>query len=123
MVASVARVYQGLTPDERARCGIFASNYGEAGALDFYGRKYGLPRALSGHNNYFLWGPGPRPIDIVITIGEERADVEKSFRSVVEADRTRNEWCMPYEDDRPILIGRDPRAPLAEIWPQTKKYI
>ena len=123
MVAKVARAYQTLTPEERARCGIFASNYGEAGALDFYGGKYGLPHALSGHNNYFLWGPGTRPIDIVITVGEHRDDVEKSFRNVVEVDRTHNEWCMPYEDDIPILIGRDPRAPLVDIWPQTKKYI
>jgi hypothetical protein len=123
MVAKVARAYQSLTLEERARCAIFASNYGEAGAIDFYGPRYGLPHAISGHNSYFLWGPGPRPIDVVITVGESREDVEKSFRSVVEADRTRNEWCMPYEDDLPILIGRDPRAPLAELWPHTKKYI
>jgi len=123
MVAKVARVYESLTPGERARCGIFASNYGEAGAIDFYGRKYGLPRAMSGHNNYFLWGPGTRPVDIVITVGEAREDVEKSFRRVVEVDRTRNAWCMPYEDDRPILIGRDPKARLEDLWPRTRKYI
>ncbi len=123
MVARVARAYQRLTPEERARCAIFASNYGEAGAIDFYGHTYGLPHAISGHNNYFLWGPGTRPIDIVITVGEDRDDVEKSFRDVTEVDRTRNEWCMPYEDDLPILVGRDPRAPLSELWPQTKKYI
>jgi hypothetical protein len=123
MVAKVARAYQGLTPEERARCGIFASNYGEAGAIDFYGPRYGLPRAMSGHNNYFLWGPGTRPNDIVITVGETPEGVGESFRDVVEVDRTRNEWCMPYEDDLPILIGRSPRAPLAELWPHTKKYI
>jgi hypothetical protein len=123
MVAKIARAYQRLTPEERARCGIFASNYGEAGAIDFYGRKYGLPRALSGHNNYFLWGPGTRPVDIVITIGETREDVEKTFRHVVEVDRTRNEWCMPYEDDLPILLGRDPKARLQDIWPRCKQYI
>ncbi len=123
MVAKVARAYQSLTPGERARCAIFASNYGEAGAIDFYGPRYGLPSAISGHNSYFLWGPGTRPIDIVITVGETQEDVGKSFRSVVEVDRTRNEWCMPYEDDLPILIGRIPRAPLAELWPHTKKYI
>ena len=123
MVARVAHAYQSLTLEERARCGIFASNYGEAGAIDFYGPRYGLPHAMSGHNNYFLWGPDPRPIDIIITVGERREDVEKTFRNVVEVDRTHNEWCMPYENDRPILIGRVLRAPLAEIWPHTKHYI
>ena len=123
MVAKVAAVYARLTPEERARCGIFASNYGEAGAIDFYGPRYGLPKAMSGHNSYFLWGPGSRAVDILITVGEKREDVEKSFRRVVEMDRTHNEWCMPYEDDVPILLAREPRAPLAEIWPRTKKYI
>jgi hypothetical protein len=123
MVAKIARAYQSLTPAERARCGIFANNYGEAGAIDFYGGKYGLPRAVSGHNNYFLWGPGSRPVDIVITIGETREDVEQTFRSVVEVDRTRNEWCMPYEDDRPIFIGRGPKSRLLDVWPRCKMYI
>ncbi len=49
--------------------------------------------------------------------------MEQSFRRVTEAGRTRNQWSMPYEDDVPILIGRDPRRPLAELWPNTKKYI
>jgi len=123
MVAKVARAYQRLSPAERARCAIYASNYGEAGAIDFYGRKYGLPHALSGHNNYYLWGPGPGPVDIVITIGEAREDVEKTFRDVVEVDRTRNAWCMPYEDDVPIFVGRVPKAQIADIWPRCKQYI
>jgi len=123
MVAKVAQVYASLTPEERARCGIFASNYGEAGAIDHYGPRYGLPRAVSGHNSYFLWGPGTRGVDILITVGEDREDVEKSFQHVVEMDRTHDEWCMPYEDDRPIFLAREPRFPLAEIWPHTKKYI
>jgi len=78
---------------------------------------------MSGHNNYYLWGPDTRPVDIVITIGETREDVEKTFRDVVEVDRTRNAWCMPYEDDVPILVGRVPRAQIADIWPRCKQYI
>src|ERR1044071_1559708 len=57
MVQSVARVYTSLPPDEQKRAAIFCQNYGEAGAIDFFGPKYGLPPALSGHQNYFLWGP------------------------------------------------------------------
>src|SRR5205823_13040147 len=46
-----------LAPEEKSDCGIFAQDYGQAGAIDFFGRRYGLPPALSGHQTYFLWGP------------------------------------------------------------------
>ncbi|UCE62024.1 MAG: hypothetical protein JSU63_09925, partial [Phycisphaerales bacterium] len=57
-VETVARVYAGLTLDDQAKCSIWAGNYAEAGAIDFLGRRYGLPGAISGHNSYHMWGPG-----------------------------------------------------------------
>src|SRR5205085_6289410 len=56
MAAIVARVYNSLPPDVRAKTAIFGQNYGQAGAIDFFGPKYGLPKAISGHQSYFLWG-------------------------------------------------------------------
>ena len=58
MVQSVARVYTSLPPDEQKRAAIFCQNYGEAGAIDFFGPKYGLPPALSGHRKLLLLGAG-----------------------------------------------------------------
>ena len=123
MVAKVARAWNGLTPAERAHCAIYANNYGEAGAIDYYGPRYGLPHAISGHNNYYLWGPSPPGATMVITIGETKEDVEKTFRSATVVDSTHNEWCMPYENDRPIIVGRDRINSLEEIWPRCKLYI
>ena len=58
MVATVAGVYHSLTPEDQRRTGIFALNYGEAGAIDFLGPRHGLPiKAISPHNSYYLWGP------------------------------------------------------------------
>ena len=57
MAAAVARIYHGLPADIRPRTAIFGQNYGQAGAIDLFGPKYGLPPAISGHQNYFLWGP------------------------------------------------------------------
>ncbi|HKU78055.1 MAG TPA: glycosyltransferase family 39 protein, partial [Pyrinomonadaceae bacterium] len=54
MVAAVARVYHSLTPEEQQRTAIFGNNYGQAAAIDFFGPQYGLPKAISGHQNYFL---------------------------------------------------------------------
>ncbi|HKV57954.1 MAG TPA: glycosyltransferase family 39 protein, partial [Ktedonobacteraceae bacterium] len=69
MTATVARVYHSLSPDEQAQACIFTENYGEAGAIDFYGSQYHLPQAISGHNTYYLWGPGNCTGAVVISIG------------------------------------------------------
>jgi 4-amino-4-deoxy-L-arabinose transferase-like glycosyltransferase len=52
MVASVARHYHALPGEKRAQAVVVGSNYGEAGALDFYGPRYGLPRAVSTAGTY-----------------------------------------------------------------------
>src|SRR6185369_7657649 len=57
LTAKTAEAWSRLTPQEKNDCGIFAQNYGQAGAIDFFGPRYGLPNALSGHQTYFLWGP------------------------------------------------------------------
>jgi hypothetical protein len=57
LAATVANVYQSLPPEERAEAVIVAQNYGEAGAIEFFGRSARLP-VISGHNQYFLWAAG-----------------------------------------------------------------
>jgi hypothetical protein len=44
-VALIAREYAALPVSLRPHTTILAGNYGEAGALDRYGREFGLPRA------------------------------------------------------------------------------
>jgi 4-amino-4-deoxy-L-arabinose transferase-like glycosyltransferase len=122
-VATVAKVYHSLSPEEKARTIIFCGNYGEAGAIDFFGKKYGLPKATSGHNNYWFWGPGNWDADIVITVGASREDVEKSFREVELAATHVNQYAMPYESDLPVLVCRKPKMSLQQAWPRTKHYI
>jgi len=105
MVAKVAQVYHSLPPDEQARTAIFCHNYGDAGAIDFFGPQYGLPKAISGHQNYFLWGPRNYTGEIVILIGEREADVRKEFESVTVAATQNNPYAFWYET-QPILLCR-----------------
>jgi len=121
MVAEVARVYRSLTPEEQARAGIYTQNYGEAGAVDLLGRKHGLPKASSGHNNYFLWGP-QGPDGVLIILGGDPEDHRQVFRDVRQAGEIRCGLCMPYENNRPVWIARGLKAPLEEIWPGTRHY-
>src|SRR5213080_3887044 len=90
MVQSVARVYTSLPPDERKRAGIFCQNYGEAGAIDFFGPKYGLPPALSGHQNYFYWGPRDYTGEIMIVLDDDATDEREQFGSVEDRGLVEN---------------------------------
>jgi hypothetical protein len=122
LAATVAAVHRTLPPEERARACIFGQNYGEAGAIDFFGPRLGLPKAISGHNSYFLWGPRNCTGDIVIVIGDDRESLAEVFEDVEQAATFRCANCMPYESNLPIWIVRRMRFPMAEIWPQTKHY-
>ena len=123
MVATVARVYQTLPPEERAHAAIIVGNYGEAGAIDFFGRRYGLPHAISGHNNYWLWGPGNTTGEVVIVVGASREQLEPHFEDVTQAATVESEYAMAFETNLPVYVCRRLKRPLAEVWPALKRYI
>ncbi len=122
LAQSVAGAFASLEPAERARACIFGQNYGQAGAIDFYGPALGLPQALAAHNSYFLWGPRGCTGEVVVVIGDERADLEAVFESVELATTYTCQDCMPYENDKPIWICRRLRQPLAELWPRLRHF-
>ena len=121
MVAEVARVYDALPPAERAKAAIFAGNYGEAGASDFFGPRYGLPKAISAHQTYFLWGPRDYTGEVMILLQVNRREIEDRFQSVEEAGRVGHPYAMG-EEHYPILVGRGLKQPLREVWPRLKHW-
>jgi hypothetical protein len=122
MTETVARVYKSLPAEERPRCAIFAGNFGEAGAIDFFGARYGLPKSIGKHQNYFLWGPREYTGECVITVGERLEGVQKSFDRVELAATFSHPYVLPHENNLPIFVCRRPKAPLKEIWPRVKCY-
>jgi hypothetical protein len=121
-VEAVANVFRGLSPDEQARCAILANNYGRAAAIDYFGRKYGLPRAIGTHNNYWLWGPRDYTGEIMIIIGWNTDDLRKRFATVEIPARVTTGYAMPYENDLPIHLCRGARRPLQDVWGALKHY-
>jgi hypothetical protein len=107
---------------ERGDCGIFAQDYGQAGAIDFLGRKYGLPRSLSGHQTWFLWGPGSYSGDCMIVLGDRRARLEELWQNVeyvgTSAD---NPYALEKQIDVYICKGSK-FGSLAQLWPMIKKW-
>ena len=123
LVAAVDTVYRSLSLDDQGKCGIFCQNYMQAGAIDFYGRQCGLPHAISGHNNYWLWGMRGYTGDVMIVIGSNAKDLQKYFGEVTERAHFRDDYIQPIHNDLPIFLVRKPKYPLAALWPGIKEYI
>lgn len=121
MVATVAQVYHALPPAERARAAIFAGNYGEAGAIDLFGPRYGLPKAISTHQTYYLWGPRGYTGDVMILLQWSEKSARRYFRSVEAGPVLNNPYAMG-EEHYTIFIGRGLKQPLVQLWPQWKHW-
>lgn len=116
-VRAVALVYHDLPPAEQAVAVIVGDNYGEAGALDFYGPRYGLPDPISAAGTFWQFGPGDKPGTVVIVLGEEPESLRGYADSVLLATRVTNPWGVEEERDVPIVVGRRPRTTVQALWP------
>jgi hypothetical protein len=121
LTATVARVYGALPRDQRTRAAILASNFGEAGAIDVYGKAYGLPPALSGQNNYWIWGSRGYDGSVVVEVNGTCGPEFQSARVAVA--RLDDRWAMPSESHIPISVCYGLKEPLARYWPKLKTFI
>lgn len=120
MVEVVARVYNNLPSEEREKTAIYANNFGEAGAIDLLGGKYGLPKAISGHQNYWFWGPRNYTGESIIIIGSRQEDMSR-WDSCQEFPR--NNPLGAVWEKRPVRLCRQHgRWNLQEIWPKVKSW-
>ncbi|HKV60891.1 MAG TPA: glycosyltransferase family 39 protein [Candidatus Acidoferrum sp.] len=122
IVAKANEAYLKLAAQERPSCVIFAQDYGQAGAIDFLGRRYGLPPVLSGHQTYFLWGPRGYSGNCMIVLDDSREKLETLFEHVEYAgSSTDNPYAL--EREIPVFICRGAKfGTLAEVWPNLKKW-
>src|SRR5438034_6661060 len=124
MVGSVAHVYHDLHPEDEKRAAIFCQNYGEAGAIDFFGLKLGLPSAISAHQTYFLWGRSDWTGEVVSVLDTDDEDERKLFASVQDLGQiVSSPWAMPFERRTHIFLCRDLKAGVQEFWPRAKKWL
>ena len=122
IVAETAIAWNRLSPDERADCGIFAQDYGQAGAIDFLGRRYGLPQSLSGHQTWFLWGPRNYSGNCMIVLDDDRETLERLWNHV-ELVGTSADNPYALEKQLDVFICRGSKfGKLPELWPRLKKW-
>lgn len=107
---------------QRADCGIFAQDYGQAGAIDFFGPQLGLPRALSGDRSYFLWGAQGYSGDCMIVLDDDKETLEKYWSDVEFVTTSApNPWALEQQLSVHLCRGKKIES-LAALWPQLKRW-
>jgi hypothetical protein len=119
MVEGFAARYDALPPDVRAHTAIFCGNYGEASAVNVLGPKYGLPTAISGHQNYFYWGWNGYTGESVLTLGDDPKDYTDSYEEVIDLGPFDAPWIMDHEHHHYLWLRHRKRTYAAD-WPQFK---
>lgn len=121
MTQKTAQVFHGLPLQDQAHTAIFANDYGEAAAIDFFGPRYGLPSSISKAETYWLWGPRQYDGESVIVLGSDGRGDRKVFRSVEPVGRVAAEYSRA--DERfTIFLCRNMQPPLGELWPRIKAW-
>ncbi|MBB5315837.1 ArnT family glycosyltransferase [Tunturibacter empetritectus] len=122
LTAEVARVYGALGPGDQAKTGIFCQNYGEASAINYLGAQYGLPFAISGHQNYYLWGTHGYTGELMIVVGKPETELKEMFFSVKAVGYVNHPYAMPFEHVT-IYLCRGARVPLSRLWQQQRLWM
>lgn len=120
MTAAVARAYHELPPELRSVTAVLANNYGEAGAIDFFGAKYGLPPAICPHQTFFEWRSGNYTGESIILLGHN-LELERHCTTTRQVEMVRNDYAMPYENF-PVILCTGLKRPLKDVWPSLRTW-
>jgi 4-amino-4-deoxy-L-arabinose transferase-like glycosyltransferase len=119
LTETVANIYTALPAAEKARTGILAGNYGVAGAINLYGPAYGLPKAISGVNSYWLRGYGDPPPQTLIVVGAPLSWATQLFETCEIAGHITNRYGIQNEETTlhpDIFVCRGLRESWPELW-------
>jgi hypothetical protein len=123
LVSNLSVAFDGLPTGMRSQACIFTSNYGEASAVNFFGGSYGLPKAISGHNNYYVWGPGSCTGQVLITIGINLSEMQQAYKNVTTLMTNECSYCISYEQSLPIYLCTNPYfTSIAMQWTAVRHY-
>ena len=121
MAQETARVYKSLSPEEQTRAAIFANSYGQAGAIDFFGPRLGLPKSICNHQSYWLWGPRDYDGSIVIVLGSDGYGDREHFQRVEAAGRVEHPYSR-RDEHFDIFLCCGLSGDLHQFWPRMKNY-
>jgi hypothetical protein len=122
MVEKTAAFYNTLTPEQKQRTAIWAENYGVAAAIDFFGPHYGLPKAISGHQSYFLWGPRDYHMVDLINLGSHDDEALQAHCDSVRVIGRADHPLARAEEHFDIYYCQGLRSDLQQVWPKLRKW-
>ncbi len=121
-IQTIARVRGSLPPEQTSSIGIITANYGEQGAVEILGPRYGLPAPISLTNSAWLRGyPTPPPSTLIVT-GLNADDANEEFTNCRLAAHVAYPQGLDNEESKyhpDIFLCGSPRLPWPEFW---KKY-
>jgi 4-amino-4-deoxy-L-arabinose transferase-like glycosyltransferase len=120
MVQAVAKTWHSLPDSERSDCALFTSNYGQAGAIDYYSERYELPASISKGSSYWLWGYRDYDGSCMVVAGLNDEAIARFYNIVIPGAS----YHVPYarEDDTAIYIASDPKLPIDSLWQILRAY-
>ncbi len=124
MIKTVADIYADLPEEEKARVGILTGENDEAAALNVFGPAYGLPKAISGSDTFWLRGYGDPPPETVIVLGIDAVWVHMMFGQCEQAGTISNQYGIRNDltDPPQIYVCREPRLTWPELWKRLKHF-
>ena len=122
LTAQVAAEDAALARAGQAPTSIFTGSYAEAGAIDVYGGPDHLPPVISGHNSFWMWGPGTaadKTVLVVDALGQLRPYFAscRVLATFNPPDQVQSDW-----NDLPIGVCTGPSASWTALWPHLKHY-
>jgi hypothetical protein len=122
MAATVARAYYSIPPAERAKTAIFGNDYGQSGAIDFYGPRYGLPKSIGGHLTNWYWGPRNYTGESILVLGDDRETLEREFEVVIPMAEIGHPYAMAQEHFTLFWVKKPRGFTLQSAWAKLKKF-
>jgi len=120
-VREIADVYAEVPTGTRANAVIVASNYGEAGAVARYGRRYQLPAVYSGQNQLYYEGQPPATATVAVFVGGQEHDGAELFGRCSVVARLDNHLGVDNEEQgEPIAICERPIGGWRSVWPRLR---
>lgn len=119
---ALASAYSSLDPALRSDCVILANEYDMASAINVFGKRYGLPAAISGNNSYYIWGPGSASGECVIALRYKKELLDAAYARVEVCGHVPPRFLKDPAEGVPLYLCREPKVPLREQWVRFKAY-
>jgi len=125
MAKAVADIRDSLPAEQRQNYGVVVGNYGEQGAIEILGQRYGLPVPISMTNSAWLRGYPLPPPSTLIVLGFSQEHADRTFNSCRLAGHNGNAEGVKNEESEyhpDIFVCGPPLKPWPEFWADDHRF-